>query len=480
MEVVELAKILLLNPPHPEGKGFTREGRCTQEAGVWATQWPPVSLATTASLLERDGHILRVIDCPAVGLDRARLGALAKTFQPDFAFWTTATSTLNDDLSLAGLIKKNVPHAVTGVFGTHVTALPEIALENPCIDAVIRREPEQTIREVCLLEPDAWERVDGLSYRGRKIGGKLIHNTDRELLEPEKIPAPAWRYLDITPYNLPLKGRPFLIVAPIRGCPYACNFCTAPLYYGKKLRKRPARTVVDEIENNMKRFKVKDFFIWADTFTADRGYVKQFSREIAARGLKISWTCNSRVDTVDKEMLSLMKAAGLWMISFGLESGNNDVLEQAGKKITVEQSQRAVSMAHELGIKTSGHFVLGLPGETEKSMNDTLKLALDLPLDIAQFYTAAPFPGTRLYDLALKKGWLQTDFPLAQDRAAMDLPGLPGQRVDVFRRYAYKRFYGRPGAVLRLLAMLEPGAVGNILANMRRFRGWANIGRAQK
>ena len=479
LEGCKLAKILLLNPPHPEGKGFTREGRCTQEAGVWATQWPPVSLVTTASLLERDGHILRVIDCPAVRLDRARLGTLAKTFQPNFAFWTTATPTLNDDLSLAGSIKKAAPHAVTGVFGTHVTALPEIALENPCIDAVIRREPEQTIREICLHASADWEGIDGLSFRDRDTG-RPRHNPDRGLLRPEDIPSPAWHHLDIAPYRLPLKGAPFLIVAPIRGCPYPCSFCTAPLYYGKRLRKRPVQEVMDEIENCMDRFGVKDFFVWADTFTADKEYVKAFSREIVKRGLKISWTCNSRVDTVDREMLSCMKEAGLWMISFGLESGNDNVLELTGKGITVAQSRDAVSMAHELGIKISGHFVLGLPGETERSMKDTLKLALDLPLDIAQFYTAAPFPGTRLYDLALKKGWLQTDFPLAQDRAAMNLPGLPGQRVDAFMRYAYKRFYGRPGAVLRLLAMLEPGAIGNIIVNMRRFLAWAAVDRGQR
>ena len=416
--------------------------------------------------------MVKVFDCPAVGIDRARLEVLTKGFQPDFAFWTTATPTLNDDLNLAKLIKKASPAAVTGVFGTHVTALPEVALKNPSIDAVIRREPEQTIREICLQDPGDWEGIDGLSFRSGKKGD-VRHNLDRALLRPEDIPSPAWRYLDITPYRLPLKGRPFLIVAPIRGCPYICNFCTAPLYYGKKLRKRPVRTIVDEIENNIKRFKVKDFFIWADTFTADRGYVKEFSREIVARGIEISWTCNSRVDTVDREMLSLMKAAGLWMISFGLESGNNEVLEQTGKKITVEQSKVAVSMAHELGIKTSGHFVLGLPGETEASMRDTLTLALDLPLDIAQFYAAAPFPGTSLYDLASQKGWLKPDSLFSQDHAAMDLPGLPGQRVDAFRRYAYRRFYGRPKAIRKVLSMVEPRAVGHVLRNLGAFLGWA-------
>ena len=472
LEGGELAKVLLLNPPHPEGKGFTREGRCTQEAGVWATQWPPVSLATTAAFLGRDGHKLKVFDCPAVGMGRARLRALTKAFQPDFVFWSTATPTLSYDLNLSGLIKEAVPEAVTGVFGTHVTALPGIALENPGIDAVIRREPEQTIREICLHGPGGWQDIAGLSYRDREKG-EACHNADRDLLDPEEIPAPAWRHLNITPYRLPLKGLPFLIVAPIRGCPYSCSFCTAPLYYGKKLRKRPVPNVVDEIEHNMGMFKVKNFFVWADTFTADKGYVKAFSREIVKRGLSISWTCNSRVDTVDIEMLSLMKAAGLWMISFGLESGSDVVLRLTGKNIRVEQSRRAVSLAHQLGIKTSGHFILGLPGETEASMGGTLALALSLPLDIAQFYAAAPFPGTELYKEALKRGWLQPDSLLSQDHAAMDLPGLPGYRVEAFRRYAYRRFYGRPKAIGNMLTMIDQKAVGHVLRNLGTFLKWA-------
>ena len=470
-----LAKVLLLNPPHPEGKGFTREGRCTQEAGVWATQWPPVSLATAAAFLERDGHRLKVIDCPAIGLDRIGLESLARTFLPDFVFWSTATPTLHADLDLGRTIRAVAPQGVTGVFGTHVTALPEGALRHPWIDMVIRHEPEQTIQEICLRGPAHWQEISGLSFRygNRK---EICHMPDRALLDPDFIPAPAWHHLDLSPYRLPLKGTPFLIVAPIRGCPYTCSFCTAPLYYGRRLRKRPVAKIADEIADNIRRFHIRDFFIWADTFTADKGYVKAFSREILTRGLRISWTCNSRVDTVDREMLSLMKAAGLWMVSFGLESGSPHVLGQTGKGITVEQSRRAVSMAHDLGIKTSGHFVLGLPGETEVSMRETLAFALDLPLDIAQFYTAAPFPGTRLYDLATQKGWIRKSVLPSQDQAAMDLPGLPGRRVEAFRRYAYKRFYGRPGAALRLLALIQPRAARHIFRNMARFLNWVRPG----
>ncbi len=158
---------------------------------------------------------------------------------------------------------------------------------------------------------------------------------------------------------------------------------------------------------NVDRFGIREFFIWADTFTADRRYVQELCRAILARGLRISWTCNSRVDTIDEETLRLMKEAGLWMISFGLESGSDAILAASGKGITVAQSRAAVGLAHRLGIRVAGHFMFGLPGETEETMAGTLALALELPLDIAQFYAAAPFPGTALYDEARRKGWLK-------------------------------------------------------------------------
>lgn len=467
-----MAKVFLLNPPHPEAKGFTREGRCTQETGVWATQWPPISLATTAAFLEKDGHRITVMDCPAVGLDMAALEAMIKKAQPDFVFWNTATPTLTFDLKIAKPIKEAAPHAVTGVLGTHVTALPEIALGNPFIDMVIRKEPEMTIKELCQDKDRGWETIPGLSYRGKRKN-KIHHNRDRDLLLPEDIPSPAWHLLNITPYRLPLQGRAFLIVAPIRGCPFPCSFCAAPIYYGKKLRKRPVKDVVDEIEDNMKRFGVRDFFIWADTFTAEKGYVKRFCQEIISRDMEISWTCNSRVDTIDRETLELMKRAGLWMISFGIESGSMEILKLSKKNITVHQIKKAVTTAHDSGVRTSGHFILGLPGETEESMQETLSLSLDLPLDLAQFYAAAPFPGTELHEQALKKGWLRTDFNFSQTYAVMDLPGLPARRVDRFRRYAYRRFYMRPRILINLLSMVEWGGIRDIFGNLRNFFQWA-------
>ena len=293
---------------------------------------------------------------------------------------------------------------MTAVVGTHVTVASGEALREPGLDIVIRGEPEKIILELCSKGLSNREAVRGISYKQQS--GEIAHNLSEDFLKPDEIPAPAWHCMDTGPYRLPLKGRPFLIVSPSRGCPYSCSFCTAPIYYGNRLRERPVEKVIDEIERNASRYGVKDFFIWSDTFTANNNYVRQFCRAIGERNLQVSWTCNSRVDTVTGDLLQVMRDAGLWMISFGIESSSDHVLERAGKRITADQSSKAVRSAHRAGIKTAGHFIFGLPGETEKTMIETLELALELPLDIAQFYAAVPFPGTRLHDEALRNGWL--------------------------------------------------------------------------
>ena len=464
-----MAYILLFNPPAPGGGGFTREGRCTQEAGVWATQWPPLSLTTAAALLVRDGHTVKVVDFPALGMKTTDISLLIEKNRSDFAIWGTATPTLHSDLLVAGLIKAISPTTVTAVLGTHVTARPENALSESAVDVVIRGEPEGIIANLCRVGRSRWENVNGISYRKKHL---IQHNPDADYLEPAIIPAPAWRLVDHCSYRLPLKGRPFLMVAPVRGCPYRCTFCTAPLYYGSKLRRRPIENVLREIETNIKSYSINEIFIWADTFTADREYVREFCRAIIARRLGVSWTCNSRVDTIDEETLSLMKKAGLWMISYGLESGNDSILARSGKKMTVAQSRKAVLWAKEAGIRVAGHFIFGLPGERKGSMAETLALALELPLDIAQFYTAAPFPGTGLHAEAEREGWLRKDSPSSQGSAVMDLPGLPAAEVDDFRRFAFRKFYGRPQAALNLLSMAEWGALKSVPAAMKRFLGW--------
>ena len=469
-------KILLLNPPAPNKNAFIREGRCTQVRGAWATLWPPITLATAGAMLEAQGHHVEIIDCAARGIGLGYLLKGIRKIPYALIAWSSGTPSIKSDLSLAKEIKRVNSGVRTATFGTHVTALAQACLnEAPDLDFVIRNEPEESlVALVRSLENKSEPKdVKGISYRN--ADGKILHNPKRPFMDDlDALPFPAWHLLDLTNYKLPLTGEKFLILAPTRGCPYSCTFCTAQTYYGRKLRKKSVQRMMDEIEYNMDRFHINQFFIWADTFTADKDYAMRFCHGIRARGFTVHWTCNSRVDTVDQNLLKTMAKAGCWMISYGIESGNEAVLNSTGKHITPDQSRIAVKMAKEAGIKVAGHFVLGLPGEDEKTLKETVDLALTLDMDMAQFYCAVPFPGSSLYQTATDKGWIEgRDFDeFQQDNAVMNQPGLPASVVNEQRKAAFRRFYLKPANVLRILDLIKGNGIGNTIKTGVQFLGW--------
>ncbi|MDY6951244.1 MAG: radical SAM protein [Thermodesulfobacteriota bacterium] len=469
-------KILLLNPPTFDNKAFIREGRCNQEQGVWTTLWPPVSLATAASVLEREGHAVEVWDCAAheirlsVLLNRIRSGTYS------LIVWSTATPSIKSDLALADEIKRINSSVGTAVFGTHVTALAEECLkEAEGLDVVVRNEPEASILALAegLRNGVPLRDIAGISYRDSN--GRIVHNPTRPFIEDlDSVPIPAWHLLDLERYRLPLRGDKFVMLSPIRGCPYPCSFCTAKTYYGKKLRKKSVPGVMEEIDHILRRFGINQFFIWADTFTADRDYVAEFCQAIRDKEMDIGWTCNSRVDTVDRTLLEAMAKAGCWMISYGIESGNQAVLDQAKKKTTVEQCHEAVQMARAAGIKVAGHFLLGLPGETEETLTETLRFALALDIDMAQFYCAVPFPGSPLFEVASGQGWIEgrSFDEFRQDNAVMNLPGLPPSIVNDYRKKAFGQFYVRPRRFFQMLNIMKMRSMGDTLRGGVRFLKW--------
>lgn len=466
-------RILLLNPPTPDGKGFIREGRCTQEGGVWTTLWPPISLANIGAVLERDGHEVEAMDAASLGYPREQLLSDIAAHPPDAVVWSTGTPSIAVDLALADEIRACAPDSRTAVFGTHVTALDESSLEQtPGLDAIFRNEPEATVSEwVSRLEDrSSWSSIQGLSYRD---AAGFHRNPDRPFLSDlDALPDPAWHLFDLDVYRLPLKGTRFLMVTPHRGCPYPCSYCTAQTFYGAKLRRRSIERVRDEIERNVKVHDVREHFFWSDTFTIDKRYVLDLCEAIEPLG--VTWASNSRVDTLDDELAAAMRKAGCWMLSFGIESGDQALLDAVGKRAEVEQAEQAVATAKRAGIKVAGHFVLGLPGETAESLDKTLALAKRLPLDFEQFYCAVPFPGSRLYDEAREKGWLG-DAPFdqfRQDEALLELPGLSPEEVMKYRERAYRRFYSRPRVAIGALSMLSPKNIGHVASSLRRFIGW--------
>jgi radical SAM superfamily enzyme YgiQ (UPF0313 family) len=462
-------KVLFLNPPPVEGVNVVREGRCMQRTTTWQTVWAPVSLATSAAVCRDAGIEVRLVDGIVEDIDLQGLKELVADFRPSLVVINTATVAIESDVRMAAHIRDAWPEARTCVMGVHVSSFPEESLA-ACedLDIVIRGEPEYSIRDAALAIAGEKELdgIPGLTFRAED--GSFVNNEKRTFVaDLDEVPFPAWDLVDTGKYRMPLTGRKFVLVASARGCPYACTFCANKIYYGARLRRRSPERIVDEMEWIVESFGIRDFLIWSESFTNDQEYAIATAEEIVRRGLKIRWVCNSRVDTVSPRLLRAIKNAGCWMIGFGIESGNQQVLDSVRKGTNIAEAVMAVRMAQDVGLEVTGHCVLGFPGETEETMQETIDFAKYLKLDYTQFYCAVPFPGSRLYEECLENGWLdETDWSYyEQNVSIITTPHLSADRVVAARERAYREYYRQPRVVM------------NAVKNLRSGRDLAGFGR---
>jgi radical SAM superfamily enzyme YgiQ (UPF0313 family) len=373
---------------------------------------------------------------------------------------STATQTIDNDLSYATLLKSVSKDIITVVFGTHVTALAEECF-NKCsdLDVIIKGEPEVTANELATAIDRDMEikEIEGIAYRSRDM---IIQNEERESLEN---------------YRLPLNNKKLLMVLPCRGCPFNCVYCTTHSYYGNRLRRHSVKRVVSEIKHNIERYKINDFFFWSDTFTVDKHFVRDLCNAFIKERLDISWNCTSRVDTVDFDTLKLMKEAGCWLVSFGLESGSQDVLDSCKKGIKLKQITETVGSAKKAGLNVAGHFILGLPGDNCSTVEETIEFSNTLSLDFVQYYCCVPFPGSNLYEIAKEKQWVGNNSwdGYRQDYSIMQIPGIKSSDVNQYRKMAYRRFYRNPMNWINKLKLVNKAGVLSALKTLKRFTMWS-------
>jgi anaerobic magnesium-protoporphyrin IX monomethyl ester cyclase len=476
-------KIWVLNPPFLKKYSRPQRSPAVTKSG---TLYFPIWLAYCAGVLEKAGHDVTLTDAPATGLDLQDILQQAATMKPRLIVLDTSTPSIRNDLNVAADLKKTLPDSFVVMVGTHVSAMTEETLGNgTAVDAIARREYEFTIRELAAAleggkaQSDALRKVSGLSFRD---GGRIVHNPDRPFIENlDELPWVSRVYkksLQIRDYFNPNALYPMVTLTTSRGCPFRCTFCVYPqTFTGRKSRFRSIEDVLGEMEFVAKEFPdAKSIFFEDDTLTANKKRCMEFADAIIARGLKIPWTANSRID-LDLEGLKKISAAGCRQLCVGFESGDQDVLNGMRKGTTTEKMLQFMSDAKQAGILVHGCFMLGFPGETRENVEKTIELAIKLNPDTVQFYPVMVYPGTEAYDQYKGKGWLT-----ARDYSEWLTPeGLHNcvVRNELFTSeelvrlcdLARRRFYLRPRyiAYKAMQMIAHPGEIGRTAKAARTF-----------
>ncbi|MFN3384651.1 MAG: B12-binding domain-containing radical SAM protein [Archaeoglobaceae archaeon] len=409
---------------------------------------PPLGLGYLASILRETGFKVRIVDDLVENLS---IGDLLKKVRDSFIVGITSTTpTFKSALNYAKKIKEVFPEIFVIFGGVHVTFQPEKALENDFIDAVCIGEGERTIVEVAerVESGKNLEDVKGIYY---KEEGRIRRNEPREFIEDlDSLPFPAFDLMPLEKYSLLGKKLRAFPMITSRGCPFACRYCSSSVFLGKKFRARSAKNVVDEMEWLIYEWGAKHIAFGDDTFTLKKKRVEEICKEIKERGLNVTWSCSSRVDTIDVELLKKMKLAGCSAIYYGIESASKKVLDYYRKKISLKKAMEVIRVTKKIGISTICSFIIGAPIETKKEMEETLRLAIKLDPDYAQFSILTPYPGTEIYEEAKKNGiLLSEDYENYTAGKPVLKTQISEKELSKLLRKCYVRFYLRPKFLLR-------------------------------
>jgi radical SAM superfamily enzyme YgiQ (UPF0313 family) len=433
-------KVTLVNPPYPSN----------------AHSHPPfipLGLAYLGAVAEKAGHEVTVIDCQGEKLTYDSFRHRIANVASDVIGVTSTTLLYNSAKIIMKISKEEHPNAVTMIGGSHVSFWDENALnECPSIDLVVRREGELTFLEL-LHQIEAKKKLAGVKGTTiRENNGKILRNEDRPfLLDLDSLPSPAYHLLPLDSYHR--MGKTIFPIVTSRGCVQWCDFCSTVRMFGRGYRVRNPKKVVDDMQMLQNKYGQSQFTFYDDAFTVNRQHTLEMCDDIKARKLDAEWDCETRVDMVDKELLTRMRDAGCITIWFGVESGSEKILSQMHKKIKLEQVKEAFKTAQKVGLMTIASAVIGFPGETEETAWETINFINSLNPDDIGCYVATPYPGTPMYEEVIKNGWLRvTDFN-KYDTATptFETPYLSMDKIREIKYKAHQKFYLRPSYVLKMM-----------------------------
>lgn len=457
--------IYFVNPPFKAEFGkFSRESRSpaiTKSGALYYPLW----LIYAALYSQKYGHTIYFLDAPAKQLNEEQsLEIIKKTDCRDAMFvLDTSTPSIKSDVQFAASIKTIFPNAFIVLVGTHPSACPEETLGfSKAVDAVAIGEYDCIIKELAdaLEQKEDIKKVKGLCFRTKE--GYVRTGVMPPLKNLDDLPYAAQfikEYLDEKDYFFAAATYPSIQIFTGRGCPFRCNFCVYPqTMHGHAFRARSAENVVGEFEYIANNFPdVHEVVIEDDTFTAVKKRVLDICDLLVKKGLnkRLKWLCNARVD-LDYDTMKAMKKAGCRLIIPGIESGSQQILDNIKKGTKVEQFYSYVANAKKAGLLIHACYMVGNQGETKETMKETLKLALKLNTDTAQFFPLIPYPGTEAYQWAKTNGYIETDYtkyclPDGTHNTVLNLPGLSAQEMVDFCNKARKKYYLRTSYMIHRL-----------------------------
>lgn len=454
MTIKKINKSLLINPPTGL---YIREDRCQSSIDDLLTieMRPPMDLASMAASLEEKKVVCKIIDCPMEKVEWEKLAGEIKTFKPDMLVISTTTSTIEKDLKACDLAKEIDRNIITVAKGAIFFQEDEQILNSfKNLDIAVRGETNEVVEE--LARGFDLSEIKGITYRENN---RINRNADRSFMDNiDLLPFPARHLIKNEIYTRMDNGRPQATIETGRGCSGQCIFCLTHQVSGYKLRQRTPDNIVAEIKECIGKYKIQDFHFRTDTFTADKQWVIELCKKITDENLNINWVCTSRVDSIDEEMLCRMKKAGCWGISFGVESGNQQMLDRIKKGIKIEQVKKTFELCRKYKIDSFAYFLIGLPWETEETVNDSIALAIEIDPSIAEFFIVYPFPGTEFYKIAEKEGLIkEKGFKRegAYSFPSIDTLYLKKEKLLALRKKALRKFYLRPKYILKLFCRLS-------------------------
>jgi radical SAM superfamily enzyme YgiQ (UPF0313 family) len=456
-------KVLLIYPCEMSVYRGTRfEFKQTQEC------LPPLNIAVLAGSLRSAGHDVSALDLQVEGDQEAAIRGAVSSWRPDLVGISFKTPLYNQARQIAALVRRVAPAALIVGGGVHATNYPELCLAETEMDVIVIGEGDYTI--IRLADAVPLSQIEGIAYKqdGRIVLNRNVkenaHTGSQEhFRDLDSLPYPDWEVFDLARYSgisrLFYDATPVGFIETSRGCPGRCVFCSKGVYNSAWRRKSPQR-VVDEMQR-MLAYGFREIEIVDDAFTTDLDRAVAVCQEILRRRLRFPWCCRNglRVSDVTPEFFRIARKAGLHLVAFGFETGNAALLAEMKKGATLERGRQAARWASQAGITVMGYFLMGLPGETEQTLRETIDFACSLDIDFVKYNLAMPLPGTGLHEMWKDRlnvtNWEQYSLHLPA-RNLYEHPTLDWDTLEASLRAGYRRFYLRPGYLLgQLVRMLR-------------------------